>query len=68
MQERDRQQVALRAQENAFHKLELEERDMTTKLQEMTKLEEQIITYRKDVTTFTGRLKVNQGPTITSFI
>ncbi|KAF8349440.1 hypothetical protein F5887DRAFT_914397 [Amanita rubescens] len=57
MQERDRQQVALRAQENAFHKLELEERDMATKLQEMTKLEEQIITYRKDVTTFTGRLK-----------
>jgi hypothetical protein len=68
MQERDRQQVALRAQENAFHKLELEERDMNTKLQEMTKLEEQIITCRKDVTTFTRRLKVNQGPTITSFV
>jgi hypothetical protein len=39
--------------------MELEERDMATKLRELTKLEEQIITYNKDLTTFTAKLKVN---------
>ncbi|KAF8631077.1 hypothetical protein AX15_002678 [Amanita polypyramis BW_CC] len=57
MQERDRQLGALRAQENVLHQMELNERDMTTKLREMTKLEEQIVAYKKDITTFTGRLK-----------
>lgn len=59
MQERDRQLSALRAQENVLHQMELNERDMATKLRELTKLEEQIVTHNKDVTRFTGKLKVN---------
>ncbi|KAK2465331.1 hypothetical protein APHAL10511_002685 [Amanita phalloides] len=57
MQERDRQHSALRAQENTLHQMELNERDMATKLREMTKLEEQIIAHKKDVTTLQAKLK-----------
>ena len=64
MQERDRQLGALRAQENALHQMELNERDMALKLREMTKLEEQIVAYKKQITTFTGRLKVNRSLTL----
>ncbi|KAM6494340.1 hypothetical protein JOM56_010701 [Amanita muscaria] len=57
MQERDRQLGALRAQESALHQMELNERDMSNKLREKAKLEEQIATFRTDVSTFTARLK-----------
>ena len=58
MQERDRQLSALPAQENVLHQMELNERDMATKLRDLTKLEEQIVAHTKDVTRFTGKLKV----------
>ena len=59
MQERDRQSNALRAQENALHQMELNERDLANKLREKTKLEEHIVACRKDISTFTSKLKVN---------
>jgi DNA repair protein RAD50 len=57
--ERERQNNAARKFEIDIHDMQLRERDLTSDLRDKTALEERIEVMKKEIVTFTSRLKVS---------
>jgi DNA repair protein RAD50 len=58
MTERERMNNALRSYEGDIHAMQMQENTLNNQLRDMTTLEERIATMKKEIVTFTARVKV----------
>lgn len=59
IQDRERQNAAIRSIETSLHAMELNERDLNNEIRERSNLEERIEAMRQEIAVFTNKMKVS---------